>query len=375
MAAARKAGPWNGVDSLILGMIVFLMVAGLIAVFASSPAAAPQNQGAFYYLYRQLAFAGAGVGLLAVFSLLSPAGVRRVAALVLLGSLVLMIVVLIAGLDVKGATRWIRLGGMQLQPSEFFKPAFIVIAAWLITEEDNGAPVWGRFAAIAIFCFAAVLLWLQPDFGQIALLAIILAGMLWISGLNLRLTAALTGAGALLGAAALTFLPHVRRRLMEFIAPAEPGAGWTQSEKALEAINRGGLFGAGVGEGRIKHDLPEAHNDYIFSVATEEYGLLFSLSVIAAYLILLAAIWSRAMHLRDPFVRLASAGLALLFGMQAVINIAVNLNLVPSTGMTLPFISYGGSSMLSLSFAAGLILALTRQRPGAYETVASRRYA
>ena len=290
-------------------------------------------------------------------------GVRRFAGLALVAALITLVLVLVLGADVKGATRWIRIGSFSLQPSEFLKPAFVVIAAWLFSEEDRGAPVPGRLVAFGFYGVSVVLLMLQPDFGQTVLISLVFGALLWAGGLS-WLHSMVLGALALVGGGgAYVALPHVRDRILDFIGP---GGERTQTETALDAMARGGVWGAGPGEGQVKHLLPEAHTDFVFSVAAEEYGLIASLAIIGLYALLFARAWMLGLRLNDPFAQLATSGLALLFALQALVNIGVNLDIAPPTGMTLPFISYGGSSMLALCFSAGLLLALTRRRPGAY---------
>ncbi|PWE17719.1 cell division protein FtsW [Marinicauda salina] len=367
VGAARRAPLlWSGLDRTLMFTVLALIFIGLTLSLAASPAAAERLAltDPFYFLYRHGAFAALAALILAGTAALSPVGARRAAGLVLVGSLLAMIAIPFVGADVNGATRWLRLGGFSLQPSELFKPAFIVIAAWLFAEESRGAPVPGRLIAAGIYALAVLLLLGQPDFGQTVLLSLIFGGMLWVSGLSYVYTAVLGGLGAAGAGLAYFMLPHVRDRIADFLSP---GGERMQTETALEAIGRGGLFGTGPGEGEVKRLLPEAHTDFVFSVAAEEFGLLASLAIIAFFAILFLRAWTNARRLTDHFAQLATAGLAMLFAAQALINIAVNLNLVPPKGMTLPFVSYGGSSMLGLAFAAGLLLALTRRRPGAYQ--------
>lgn len=366
MSTRRKAGLWSGLDRPILVIVIFLMTIGIVLAFAASPAAVERTSwidDQFYYLYRQLFFVGTGLAILGFTSALSVTGVRRFAGLALLASLIALVLVLVVGADVKGATRWIRLGSFSLQPSEFLKPAFVVIAAWLFSEEDRGAPVPGRLVAFGFYGLSVMLLMLQPDFGQTVLISLVFGALLWAGGLSWLHTMVL-GALALVGGGGAYFaLPHVRDRILDFIGP---GGERTQTETALDAMSRGGVWGAGPGEGQVKHLLPEAHTDFVFSVAAEEYGLIASLAIIGLYALLFARAWMLGLRLTDPFAQLATSGLALLFALQALVNIGVNLDIAPPTGMTLPFISYGGSSMLALCFSAGLLLALTRRRPGAY---------
>ncbi|HBU61471.1 MAG: cell division protein FtsW [Oceanicaulis sp.] len=366
MSTRRKAGLWSGLDRPILVIVIFLMTIGIVLAFAASPAAVERTSwidDPFYYLYRQLFFVGAGLCILGFTSALSVTGVRRFAGLALVAALITLVLVLVLGADVKGATRWIRIGSFSLQPSEFLKPAFVVIAAWLFSEEDRGAPVPGRLVAFGFYGVSVVLLMLQPDFGQTVLISLVFGALLWAGGLS-WLHSMVLGALALVGGGgAYVALPHVRDRILDFIGP---GGERTQTETALDAMARGGVWGAGPGEGQVKHLLPEAHTDFVFSVAAEEYGLIASLAIIGLYALLFARAWMLGLRLNDPFAQLATSGLALLFALQALVNIGVNLDIAPPTGMTLPFISYGGSSMLALCFSAGLLLALTRRRPGAY---------
>lgn len=365
---SRKEGPWSGLDNTILAIFMALIILGVALSFAASPAVSGAVDQ-WYYLKKQAVFAALSVLVIFATAALSPTGVRRMAGLALAGSLLLLIAVVVVGHEVNGATRWIRVGGVSIQPSEIFKPAFVVFVAWLFAEEDRSAPVPGRLAALLLYLAAAVLLMLQPDFGQTVLISAVFGALLWASGLSWRHTAALAGLGAAGAGAAIALFPHIRHRLVDFVTPANDAAR-TQVDIAMDAIARGGVWGAGPGEGEIKHILPEANTDFVFSVAAEEYGLMASLAIIGLYALLFARAWMLAMRLSDPFRQFATAGLALMFAVQALVNIAVNLDIAPPTGMTLPFISYGGSSMVALAFSAGLLLALTRRRPGAYAPAA-----
>jgi len=359
---------WRGIDRTLLFVVLALIATGLMLSMAASPAAADRLgiDDPFYFLYRQGIFATLSLMSVLVISSLSATGARRLAAVALLGSLALMVAMPLIGHEVKGATRWIRLGSFGLQPSEFLKPALIVTAAWLFAEEKRGAPVPGRIIAFAIFLVSIGLLMIQPDFGQSVLLTLCFGGVFFASGLSWLWVAGLSGLAVAGSGAAYMMFPHVASRVERFLDP-ESGDTY-QIDRAMDAISRGGIAGVGPGEGEVKHFLPDAHTDFIFSVAAEEFGLLASLSIIGLFSILVARAWSQAMRLTDHFAQLAVAGLALQFGLQALVNIAVNLNLIPPKGMTLPFVSYGGSSMLALAFAAGLMLAFTRRRPGAYSS-------
>ncbi|MCP2671593.1 putative lipid II flippase FtsW [Maricaulaceae bacterium EIL42A08] len=370
--SSRQISLWSGLDRSILATILFLMMVGIVLAFAASPAVSSADDP-WFFLKRQVAFATAGLAVLAITSALNITGVRRMSGLALLFSLIMLALVLLVGAELNGAQRWILIGGFSLQPSEILKPAFVVFVAWLFSEEDKGAPVPGRIAAFIIFTLAAGLLLLQPDFGQTVLIALTFGAMMWAGGLSWTYTAILAGLGAAGATGAYFTLPHVRARIESFLSDGDAGGGRTQTDIAIDAIANGGFWGTGPGEGQIKHILPMANTDYVFSVAAEEFGLIVSLTIIGLYGLLFARAWMLALRLEDPFSQLAASGLALLFGLQALVNIAVNLDIAPPTGMTLPFISYGGSSMLALCFSAGLLLALTRKRPGAYAPPSSRK--
>ena len=357
---------WRGLDRTLLFIVLALVAVGLILSLAASPAAAERLRlsNPFHFIFRHSFFAVLGLMTLVGVSALNPRGVRRLSVLVLAGSFGLMLLTLVAGHEVNGAARWLRFGPFSVQPSEFLKPSLIVIAAWLFAESRRGAPVPGRAIAFGLYMTGVVLLMLQPDFGQSVLLTLCFGGVFFAAGLSWPWVAGLSGAAISGVAAAWFFLPHVASRIERFL---DPDSGDTyQIDRAIEAISRGGIAGAGPGEGEVKRLLPDAHTDFIFSVAAEEFGLLASLSIIGLFAILVARAWTNAMRLTDHFAQLAVAGLALQFALQAVVNISVNLNLIPPKGMTLPFVSYGGSSMIALAFGAGLMLALTRRRPGAY---------
>lgn len=361
----REPSLWSGLDQPILAIVIFLMVIGVVLAFAASPAVSDAADP-WYFLKRQLIFAGVGLAILSVAAALSMTGVRRMAGLALLFSLIALVLTPFIGVTINGASRWIRIGAFSLQASEILKPAFIVFTAWLFSEEDRGAPVPGRLVAFGIYGLCVVLLMVQPDFGQTVLITLVFGALLWAGGLAWKHTAILAAAAVAGAAAAYAALPHIRARIADFLSPASDAAARTQTDIAMDAIARGGVWGAGPGEGEIKHVLPMANTDFVFAVAAEEFGLIASLAIIGLYALLFLRAWTLALRMTDSFAQLATAGLALLFGLQALVNIAVNLDIAPPTGMTLPFISYGGSSMAALCFSAGLMLALTRKRPGAY---------
>lgn len=357
---------WRTIDHITLGLLICLIGAGLILSMAASPAAASRlgYDNPFYFLYKHAFFVSAGMFGAFILSLMSPLYARRMAVLALAGSIVLMIALLFAGHEVKGATRWFRIGGFGLQPSEFAKPAFIVFAAWMFSVRKRESTIPAVGVVFGVYAFIIFLLIQQPDFGQSFLITLCFAAVFFFAGLSLGWMLALLSL-SLVGATAAYFaLPHVRDRISRFMNP--DGADTYQTDKALEAIGNGGFFGRGPGEGAIKYSLPDGHTDFIFAVTVEEFGFLISMFLIILIAGFVIRCFRNALKLNDYFAQLAVAGLATMIGMQAIINLFVNLNMAPPKGMTLPFISYGGSSLLALCFAAGLILSFTRRRPGAY---------
>ena len=360
------------VDRGLLAAALTLVALGVSLSFASSPAAILADQSItdpFHYSWRMIVWASMGLVIMMTTSLLSPRGVRRIALLGLLGAIVVMAALPFIGSEVKGAARWVNLGPFSLQPSEFAKPSLIVVAAWMFSEAQKGKGVPGVSIAFAAWALTVGLLLIQPDIGQTLLITTTFMAVFFMAGVPLKWVAALAAAGAA-GVVGLYFaFSHMRDRLSRFFSPETTDT--HQIDRASEAIRAGGLVGRGVGEGVMKRSVPDLHTDFIYSVGAEEFGLVLSLAMISLYAFIVIRGMRRAMKLTDPFEQTAAAGLFMLIGLQASINIAVNLNLIPTKGMTLPFISYGGSSMLAMGLTMGLALALTRRRPGAYEPGAS----
>ena len=305
-------------------------------------------------------------------SLLSPEGVRRIAVLGLLGAIVVMAALPFIGDTVKGAARWMNLGPFTLQPSEFVKPGLIVFAAWMFAEGQKGEGVPGVSIAFGFYALAVALLLIQPDVGQTLLITIAFVAVFFMAGRAAAAGswcwAALAVAGA--GRRSISCSPTCAAA-REPVPLARRRPTPTRSTAPPRPSRAGGLFGRGVGEGVMKRHVPDLHTDFIYSVGAEEYGLVLSLVLIGLFAFIVVRGLCRAMKLNDPFEQVAAAGLFVLVGLQAFINVAVNLNLIPTKGMTLPFISYGGSSMLAMGLTMGMALALTRRRPGAYEPGAS----
>ncbi len=333
---------------------------------AASPAAAERLRldDPFYFLYRHSIFVLLGFFGATFLSFFNTVNARRIAVLTLLGSLVLLCIVQIAGYEVKGAKRWLSIGPFGLQPSEFAKPAFVVFAAWMFSvgKRDLSVPaVPIVFSAYLLLIFFLIQ---QPDFGQSFLVTVCFAAVFFFAGLSLGWMLFMLAGSAMAAFAAYIFMPHVQSRIMRFLSPA--GDDNYQTERALEAISSGGFFGRGPGEGDVKFSLPDGHTDFIFAVTVEEFGFLISAIIMVLLAGFVIRCFRNALKLNDYFCQLAVAGLATMIGIQMLINLFVNLNMAPPKGMTLPFISYGGSSMLALCFSAGLILSFTRRRPGAY---------
>ncbi|MGF1605117.1 MAG: FtsW/RodA/SpoVE family cell cycle protein [Rhodothalassiaceae bacterium] len=350
---------WWTVDRWLLVMIALLLGAGLLLNFAASPPVAERLAlPPMHFVKRQGVFLIPCLFIMAGLSFLSPRGVRRLAIVSLPAALLALAATLLVGAEIKGASRWLQLGPFTLQPSEFVKPLFIVVAGWLLAAQMDDPRVPGRAVVAGLFALIAAMLALQPDFGQLVLITAILIAQLAIAGLPM-VWLGLTGAAGLMGvAAAYATMPHVASRIDRFV---NPNAGDTyQVDKAISAFQAGGLIGRGPGEGEIKRALPDAHTDYIFAVAGEEFGVIACLGLIAAFGVIVIRGLSFLAEEEDPFVMIAGSSLFMLFGTQALINLGVTLALMPAKGMTLPFISYGGSSLLALAVTMGMILALTR---------------
>lgn len=353
---------WHrGLDWPILTASILLLCTGLLMSLAAGPPAAERlgYSDDFFFVRRQAMFVGAAVIVMIGTSLLERVWARRIAALVFIASLALLAFILVSGHEAKGAQRWLRIGGFSLQPSEFVKPALIVLTGWLLAQRSMYPK--GPWAAITLvfFCTTLGFLLLQPDVGQSALLTAAFIVTFFVSGLPWRWAAIFAGGGAALSGLLYATLPHVRFRVNSFFFPSEYDT--YQIDKASEAIGRGGLFGVGPGEGKIKTALPDAHTDFIYAVMGEEFGYIAAVGLIFVFGFIVWKGLRAAARLHDPYPRAAASGLFALFGLQAAINIAVNVSLIPPKGMTLPFVSYGGSSMMGTALTIGLALALIRR--------------
>ena len=353
---------WWTVDRLMLAALFALMLAGIVlSLAASPPVAARLGLEPFYFVNRHVLFLIPALLLLLATSLLSPRNIRRMALVIFIVSLMLIVATLMFGAEVKGARRWIVILGVNIQPSEFLKPAFVILIAWLFGESARRPEMPANTAALALLLTAVSALVLQPDFGQTMLIMLVWGTLFFLAGMRMVWVIGLGGAAVVGLAGAYVMLPHVARRIQRFMDPASGDT--FNVDQALESFVRGGWFGRGPGEGTIKRILPEAHTDFVFAVAAEEFGIVLCLVLLALFAFIVLRALRRALEDDDPFRRFAVAGLAILFGLQAAINMSVNLHLIPAKGMTLPFISYGGSSMISLAYGMGMLLALTRERP------------
>lgn len=357
---------WWTMDRWLLGIVAALIGMGVLTAFATSPAAAARMNisDPFHFAVRQCIFAAGGAVILIATSLLDAKGVRRASFFIWLAAIAIMIALPFFGHNAKGATRWLEFAGFSLQPSEFMKPALIVLIAWMFAEGQKGEGVPGVSIAFCLYFLSIGLLLIQPDVGQTVLITVAFGAAFWMAGVPLSWVMGL-GAVALAGLSSTYFLfPHVASRVDRFLSPDK--ADTHQVDRAAEAIAAGGMWGRGPGEGVMKRHVPDLHTDFAYSVIAEEFGLIASLILITLFSVLVIRGLYKSMKLSDPFQQVAAAGLFVLVGEQVFINVAVNLNLIPTKGMTLPFISYGGSSMLAMGLTLGMALALTRRRPGAY---------
>jgi len=354
---------WRTIDKWTMCCVLMLFGIGLLLGLASSPPLAAKNGlEPFHYAIRQAVFGGAAMGVMLVVSMMSPVLVRRLAVLGFFVAFAALALLPVLGTDFgKGATRWYSLGFASLQPSEFLKPGFAVMIAWLLaaSQQIGGPP--GKSYSFVLTITIVLMLALQPDFGQAALILFGWGVMYFVAGAPMTILILIAGLAIAAGAMAYQHSEHFARRIDGFLSPELDPT--TQLGYATNAIREGGFFGVGVGEGQVKWSLPDAHTDFIIAVAAEEYGLICVLVIIALYAVIVVRSLFRLMKERDLFIRLAGTGLVCMFGVQAMINMGVAVRLLPAKGMTLPFVSYGGSSLIAGGIAVGMLLAFTRSRP------------
>jgi cell division protein FtsW len=350
---------WWTVDRYLLAAVFVLIGCGVTLIAtASPPVAARIGVSQFHFLTRHLLELGPSLLIMLGVSLLSPRGIWRVATLALAGALAGMVLVLFVGMEIKGAQRWIHVPFLSIQPSEFAKVSFAIVAAWLIARQKEDPSFPGYKIATGLYCVTVMLLLMEPDLGMSVVVSCIFGAEVFLAGFPMWIMMILGGLGACGLVGAYFAFDHVHSRIERFL---DPTAGDNyQVEKALEAFRNGGVLGTGPGQGVVKLGLPDAHADFIFAVAGEELGLVFIYALTALFAFIVLRGFNRLKNNGDMFAVLGAGGLLTMFGVQALVHMGSSLHLLPAKGMTLPFISYGGSSLLSMSFAMGIILALTR---------------
>lgn len=356
---------WQTLDRPLLVMILVLLGVGLLLSLAASPSIAIRRGFATYhFVTRQVVFDLAAVVIMIAVSFQPPDVIRRIAWVSLIGGLAGLVAVLFTGHEINGARRWLSIGGQTLQPSEFLKPGFIVVSAWLLAETKRRPDMPALLIAVALAAVVGGLLVLEPDVGQTLLLMSVWGGLYVISGQSWLGVLAIVAAGVSGIAGAYATYQHVRTRVDQFIAQLLTGApgDHTQVDRSLQTFAEGGFFGRGPGEGQVKTVLPDAHTDFIFAVVAEEYGIIACLALVALFAVIAFRAVARAGREAENANRLAIFGLVMVFTLQAIINISVNIGLMPAKGMTLPFISAGGSSTLAVALTLGMLLGLTRRR-------------
>ena len=354
---------WWTVDRWMLLALLTLSVIGILMVMAASPAVAERlGFDSFHFVRRQFIYFMPALTVMIGVSLLTPLAIRRVAVIGLLVAIVGLLATLLIGYEVNGASRWVKLGTFVIQPSEFMKPTLAVATAWMLAEQQKNENFPGYSIAAGLLVLALALLIAQPDFGMAVVVGVVCFAQLFMGGMPTTWVAVLIVVG--LGGVSLAYvlLPHVASRIDRFLDPASGDS--YQVDKAMEAFSNGGILGRGPGEGVVKFVLPDAHSDFIFAVVGEEFGLFAGLAIVALFAFIVLRGFYRMLQERTMFVLLATGGLLVQFGAQAIVNMGVNLRLLPAKGMTLPFISYGGSSLLALALTMGMVLGLTRRRSG-----------
>jgi cell division protein FtsW len=361
---------WWTVDRWSLGAIAILMGIGILLSFAASPPVADRlSLGGFYFVKRHVIMMFPTLFILVSTSLMTPRQIRRLATFVYFIGLVLLVLTITHGMEIKGARRWMSFGNFSIQASEFVKPAFSVLVAWMLAERYRNPRFPGMLISSGLLGLFAFLLMMQPDLGMTVVSTAAWIGQLFIAGMPLFWMGLVAAMGILGLIGAYFFFPHVARRIDQFLDPStgDPKHDLYQVHQSLEAFMNGGLWGRGPGEGTVKKYIPDAHADFVFAVAGEEFGLILCTVVVGLFAFIVARSFLRIMHENSLFIILAVCGLIIQFGSQALVNMSSTLHIIPTKGMTMPFISYGGSSLLALAMAMGMVLALTRRRHGVTE--------
>jgi cell division protein FtsW len=359
---------WWTVDRVNLFALAILILCGIILSLSASPAVALRlHYGALHFFERHLATVPIALAIMIGVSLLSPRWIKRIAIYGFVVAVVALFLTFFIGAEIKGSRRWIDLPGLSLQPSEFVKPTFAIVTAWLFSEQKERPEFHGNLISIGLFIGIVAMLIKQPDLGMTGVIAVVWLAQFFMVGLRLY-WAAVGGLGLVAGVAgAYVWMPHVTTRINQFLDHSAGADANYQVNRSLEAFASGGLWGRGPGEGLVKDVLPDAHADFVFAVAGEEFGLVACVLIIGLFAFIVLRGFSRLLQEQDQFVLLAATGLLIQFGLQAVVNMASALRLIPTKGMTLPFLSYGVSSMLALALGMGMLLALTRRRLGGDE--------
>ena len=362
---------WWTVDRSMISLVLVLLLTGFVFSFAASPPVAERlGLDSLHFVMRHAVFAPFAALLMIAISFLTPRQVRRVALVMLFVFLAMMVAVLFIGEEIKGSRRWLFIAGMSVQPSELIKPAFIVITAWLFAEGSRRPEIPGRMLAVFLLLITTALLVAEPDLGQTVLFVAVWGALFFLAGVNTLIVAGLAGIGAAGLVLAYYVFPHVAGRINRFL---DPESGDTfQIMTAMQSFERGGWSGTGPGEGIMKRVLPDSHTDFVFAVVGEEFGIILCLLVVALFCALVMRGLMQAFRRNSTFERMAIAGLTTQIGIQAFINMGVNLHLLPAKGMTLPFISYGGSALLSVAMTMGFMLALSRRSADQRIAVATR---
>ena len=365
---------WWTVDRVLLGLVVLLLLTGLVLSFAASPPVAERiGLAPMHFVLRHAIYVPLAAAVMIGCSFLTHRQVRRTALIMLFAGLILMVLVLFIGAEVKGSRRWIFIVGFSLQPSEFVKPAFIIITAWLFAEGTKRPEVPGRLLAVVLLIIVAALLIAEPDLGQTMLVFAVWGALFFLAGVSPIIVAGLAVTSIAGLFIAYRMYPHVAARIDRFLDPASGDT--YQVDTALKSFQRGGWSGAGPGEGVMKRVLPDSHTDFVFAVVAEEFGIVLCLILVLIFAVIVMRGLMLAFRRKNTFERLAIAGLVTQIGVQAFINIGVNLQLLPAKGMTLPFISYGGSALLAAAVTVGFLLALSRQSADQRVTVMPRAAA
>jgi len=351
---------WKVIDQQTIIAIVILLAFSLMLVTTASPAVANRiGLTDNYFSSRHVVFLALAVIIILTFSLLDKKWIRRLAIFGFLGSLVMLVLVKFYGFEVKGATRWINIGGFSYQPSEFMKPFFAVVTGWILSLHYHEDFPSFKVCFMIFLCVAALLI-IQPDFGMLVMVSAVFGIQLFVAGLPIIWLFIAIFASVFGSIGAYLLLPHVASRINRFLDPVNSEN--YQVTRSLEAFESGGLYGKGPGEGSVKQFLPDSHTDFIFAVAGEEFGAVICLMIIITFAYIVIRILANLLHEDDKFIQIAAIGIISQFGLQAVINMGVSLNLLPTKGMTLPFISYGGSSTLAISIGMGMLLGLTKRK-------------